>query len=155
MLPMGPRNSGPLTEAAKLAQRKAQDAARAQDRMDLPRARGPAPKVLGGPPPVSPPMTMPGRTGPAPKPGMPIKPGMPMTGIANTGPGNGAPTSSSTYDPRRNPGYIPDPVNPDYKPGYMAKGGKIKGYAKGGSVSSASKRADGIAMKGKTKGRFV
>jgi hypothetical protein len=28
-------------------------------------------------------------------------------------------------------------------------------YAKGGSVGSASKRADGIAQKGKTKGRFV
>ena len=28
-------------------------------------------------------------------------------------------------------------------------------YAKGGKVSSASKRADGIATKGKTKGRFV
>ena len=30
-----------------------------------------------------------------------------------------------------------------------------KRYAKGGSVSSASKRADGIAMKGKTKGKLV
>jgi hypothetical protein len=30
-----------------------------------------------------------------------------------------------------------------------------KGYAKGGSVSSASKRADGCAIKGKTKGRMV
>ena len=29
------------------------------------------------------------------------------------------------------------------------------GYRKGGSVSSASKRADGCATKGKTKGRFV
>jgi hypothetical protein len=28
-------------------------------------------------------------------------------------------------------------------------------YAKGGSVSSASKRADGCCTKGKTKGRFV
>ena len=31
----------------------------------------------------------------------------------------------------------------------------VKGYAGGGSVSSASKRADGIATKGKTRGRFV
>jgi hypothetical protein len=30
-----------------------------------------------------------------------------------------------------------------------------KGYAKGGKVSSASKRADGCAVKGKTKGRMV
>jgi len=34
---------------------------------------------------------------------------------------------------------------------------KIKdmGYKKGGSVSSASKRADGIATKGKTKGKMI
>lgn len=31
----------------------------------------------------------------------------------------------------------------------------LAGFKKGGSVSSASKRADGIAVKGKTKGRFV
>ena len=37
----------------------------------------------------------------------------------------------------------------------MRRGGKVKRYASGGSVSSASKRADGIAVKGKTKGRFV
>lgn len=30
-----------------------------------------------------------------------------------------------------------------------------KGYAKGGSVGSASKRADGIATKGKTRGTMV
>ena len=35
------------------------------------------------------------------------------------------------------------------------KGGKVKKMAKGGSVSSASKRGDGIATKGKTKGKFV
>jgi hypothetical protein len=35
----------------------------------------------------------------------------------------------------------------------MKKGGKVKKMAKGGSV--ASKRADGCATKGKTKGRFV
>lgn len=37
----------------------------------------------------------------------------------------------------------------------MRKGGKVKKMAKGGSVSSASKRGDGCATKGKTKGRFV
>jgi len=31
----------------------------------------------------------------------------------------------------------------------------IKGYKKGGSVGSASKRADGCCVKGKTKGRMV
>jgi hypothetical protein len=34
------------------------------------------------------------------------------------------------------------------------KGGAIKAYASGGSVGSASKRADGIAQRGKTKGRI-
>jgi hypothetical protein len=34
----------------------------------------------------------------------------------------------------------------------MRKGGKVKKMAKGGS---ASKRGDGIATKGKTKGRFI
>lgn len=36
----------------------------------------------------------------------------------------------------------------------MAKGGKVKSYANGGSVSSASTRADGCAMRGKTRGRI-
>ena len=35
----------------------------------------------------------------------------------------------------------------------MRKGGKVKKMAKGGST--ASKRADGCATKGKTKGRFI
>lgn len=34
-------------------------------------------------------------------------------------------------------------------------GASAKPYKKGGSVGSASKRADGIAKKGKTKGTFV
>jgi len=32
---------------------------------------------------------------------------------------------------------------------------KTQKYSKGGSVGSASRRADGIAMKGKTKGKVV
>lgn len=40
------------------------------------------------------------------------------------------------------------------RPGEMKKGGAVKKYASGGSVSSASKRADGIAQRGKTKGRI-
>jgi hypothetical protein len=35
------------------------------------------------------------------------------------------------------------------------RGGAIKAYASGGSVKSASSRADGIAQRGKTKGRIV
>jgi len=38
---------------------------------------------------------------------------------------------------------------------YMRKGGKVKKYKSGGSVSSASKRADGIAMRGKTRGKYI
>lgn len=34
-------------------------------------------------------------------------------------------------------------------------GGKVHKYAKGGSVGSASKRADGIAQRGKTRGKMV
>lgn len=37
----------------------------------------------------------------------------------------------------------------------MHKGKPLTKFAKGGKASSASKRADGIATKGKTKGRFV
>lgn len=37
---------------------------------------------------------------------------------------------------------------------YMKRGGKVQKYAKGGSVGSASRRGDGIAMRGKTRGRM-
>lgn len=60
-------------------------------------------------------------------------------------------------------GLNPDDINPaaaesirknlggsDFSLG-MKKGGKVKGYANGGSVGSASKRGDGIASRGKTK----
>lgn len=40
-------------------------------------------------------------------------------------------------------------------PNKMKSGGKAKAYKAGGSVGSASKRADGCAIKGKTKGRMV
>ena len=39
--------------------------------------------------------------------------------------------------------------------GVFKRGGSTKKYAAGGSVSSASKRADGCATKGKTRGKFV
>mgnify|MGYP003338991766 CR=1 FL=1 len=49
------------------------------------------------------------------------------------------------------------PVGAAVHPMAAKKGGKVKvkKMAKGGSVSSASKRADGIATKGKTKGRYI
>jgi hypothetical protein len=34
------------------------------------------------------------------------------------------------------------------------RGGSVKKYASGGTVSSASRRADGIATKGKTRGKM-
>lgn len=40
------------------------------------------------------------------------------------------------------------------RPG-MKKGGCVKKMASGGSTGSASKRADGIAKQGKTKGRVI
>ena len=53
-----------------------------------------------------------------------------------------------------------DPVKtldiPDWGGQPWKKGGRIKGYKAGGSVQSkASSRGDGIASRGKTKGRFV
>jgi len=60
---------------------------------------------------------------------------------------NISPTTRAEYDrgisnvPRRN--------------SYYRKGGAVKGYASGGMTSSsASKRADGIATKGKTRGKI-
>ena len=53
---------------------------------------------------------------------------------------------------RKNEGYM---MGGKVKGKKMMMGGKVKGYNKGGKVSSASKRADGCAMKGKTKGRMV
>ena len=41
------------------------------------------------------------------------------------------------------------------RPQQASMEGGYKGYAKGGKVSSASKRADGCAQRGKTKGRMV
>jgi hypothetical protein len=37
----------------------------------------------------------------------------------------------------------------------VMNGAKAAGMKKGGKVSSASKRADGIAVKGKTRGRMI
>ena len=46
-------------------------------------------------------------------------------------------------------------ILPIAPPPGMRKGGAVKTYAKGGSVkSSASKRGDGIAQKGKTRGKI-
>ncbi len=48
-----------------------------------------------------------------------------------------------------------DKKNPDSVQAKINKATNYSGYKKGGSVSSASSRADGCAKKGKTKGRMV
>lgn len=50
---------------------------------------------------------------------------------------------------------LPPPQDIDGGSAPKPKSGKPKAYASGGSVSSASKRADGCATKGKTKGTMV
>ena len=57
-------------------------------------------------------------------------------------------TDMSNYKPRRSFD-VSDTLDMTYK-----KGGKVKKYASGGAVSTASKRADGIASKGKTRGKM-
>lgn len=58
-----------------------------------------------------------------------------------------------------NPDYAADEelrqINSRMQPAEMRKGGKVKKMANGGKVSSASKRADGCAVKGKTRGRII
>ena len=65
----------------------------------------------------------------------------------------GAAKATSKGSPKKQLGYSKDTDVTDV----MAKkrGGAVKKYASGGTVSSASKRADGIATKGKTRGRMV
>jgi len=57
--------------------------------------------------------------------------------------------------PEDNPGLPNLPEAVRNKMGYKRNGGKVSGMKKGGSVSSASKRADGVAMRGKTRGKMV
>lgn len=57
-------------------------------------------------------------------------------------------------DAESNPGLakLPEPVR--NKMGYKRSGGSVK-YKSGGKVGSASKRADGCAQRGKTRGKMV
>jgi hypothetical protein len=88
---------------------------------------------------------------PTPKPvaRRPVVKSRPMSAAAEAAmqEANISPTTRAEYDrgisnvPRRN--------------SYYKKGGAVKGYASGGMTSSsASKRADGIATKGKTRGKI-
>ena len=57
----------------------------------------------------------------------------------------------SAYVPRRTPGSLSDMDRPGTRVRYENE----DTYKKGGKVSSASRRADGIATKGKTRGRYL
>jgi len=76
------------------------------------------------------------------------------------------PEAAKQYKPRRVPGPLDEVIYPETRAKMEdakldiedAKArAKIKamGYAGGGKVSSASKRADGCATKGKTKGTMI
>jgi hypothetical protein len=73
------------------------------------------------------------------------KPFRPLAPAVSTRPPGPAPTGPMT--PVRGGGMAPASVAT-----MMKKGGKVKCMAKGGS---ASKRADGIAKQGKTKGKII
>ena len=72
----------------------------------------------------------------------------------------------SGYTPRREPKPLTEVMKPGTRTNYenedgMKRGGKVKASKMGSvktskpAMSSASRRADGIATKGKTRGRFV
>jgi hypothetical protein len=63
-------------------------------------------------------------------------------------------TKYSLEDRRKMPSAPRDPTDYRAVKDRFKKGGAVKGYASGGMTSSASKRADGIATKGKTRGKM-
>ena len=66
--------------------------------------------------------------------------------------------SMKNYAPRRDPNAAARAAlssgNSDEAGNPMKRGGKVKKMASGGSTSSASRRGDGIAQRGKTRGKF-
>jgi hypothetical protein len=79
------------------------------------------------------------------------------TSMAGAGRGMVNPSAASStpdmsaYVPRRTPG----PLSDTDRPGTRVRYENEDTYKKGGKVSSASRRADGIATKGKTRGRYL
>lgn len=76
------------------------------------------------------------------------------------------PLAAKQYKPRRTPGSLDEVIYPetrakmqeakvDIEDEKAREKIKSMGYASGGKVSSASKRADGCCTKGKTKGTIV
>ena len=76
------------------------------------------------------------------------------------------PEAAKQYKPRRTPGSLDEVIYPetrakmeeakvDVEDEKARQKIKSMGYASGGKVSSASKRADGCCTKGKTKGTMI
>jgi len=88
---------------------------------------------------------------PAASPAKPVVKSRPMSAAAEAAfqEANEAPSGSQYTSTKDFMGMNRRDANMSYR-----RGGAVKGYASGGSVSSASKRADGIAIKGKTRGRM-
>jgi hypothetical protein len=114
-------------------------------------------------------LEVPGIGEPVPPPGKAIGIGGSQQGTARSGldmVGGGAKTIGNALDniqsslgSSQGSGTSPGGIGEifDRMSGKYKRGGKVqpKGYASGGRVGTASKRGDGIAKKGKTKGTFV
>jgi hypothetical protein len=65
------------------------------------------------------------------------------------------PPDMSNYKPRREPKPLTEVTKPGTNTNYENNETSEVTFKKGGKVSSASKRADGIAQRGKTRGKMV
>jgi hypothetical protein len=65
------------------------------------------------------------------------------------------PPDMSAYKPRRTPGPLSDVTKPGTGTNYENTDISDMSFKRGGSVPSASRRGDGIAQRGKTKGRLI
>lgn len=132
--------------ADRMEERDARKEAKTAQHQELKKAPGPVGLPVRGP------ITQPGPMA-GPRPGIPPR---------DIGLGNGPRGMGPRPTPMPGTGIsVGVPGTDTYqatKPPMMKKGGKVKStisYKSGGSVSSASKRGDGCAIKGKTKGRMV
>lgn len=63
--------------------------------------------------------------------------------------------SMAAYKPRREPKAMTEVTKPGTSTNYENEDATSETFKRGGKVGSASKRADGIAMRGKTRGTMV
>lgn len=92
-----------------------------------------------------------------PQGGMPMKPGVPPPSAATLAPPSTAQLPAGYAQKLMgNLATLPPPGTAQ-QTAMAKKGGKVKAkkMASGGKTSSASKRADGCCVKGKTKGRYL